>query len=96
MSIKCPEHRRKRIYWHDGKGTAVILVGYCPDTLAYFNALATEARKDFDINEEAVICGRVTRSSSIQNFTFIMFDIDGPKRDVDGWDSYNSTIDFGY
>lgn len=94
--MDCPKHRQKRIYWHDGKGVAVILVGYCPDTLAYFNAMTEEARKDFEIDDENVTCGRVRRSSSVQLFTYIMFDIDGPPRDVKGWDSYDRCVDFEY
>lgn len=94
MNINCPKHRKKRIYWHEGRGKGVILVGYCPDTLAYFIAMTEEARKDFEIDYANVTCGRVRWPSSMLHFTFIMFDIDGPQRGVDGWDSCNSCFEY--
>lgn len=95
--IKCPEHRQKRIYWGEGRNAGVILVGYCPDTLAYFQALANEAKKDFpDIDDGEIICSQVTRSSSIHGFTVILFTVPGEKREVAGWDSCDGCVDFGF
>jgi hypothetical protein len=39
-------YARKRIYQpkNSDRAVGVILVGYCPDTLAYFNAIFEEAR----------------------------------------------------
>jgi len=75
--------------------TAVILVGYCPDTLAYFNAMFDEARKSFpDLKACDVTCGKVIRSESVKGFTVILFAV--PDVPVDSWDYYNSHVDFNY
>lgn len=80
-----PKHTTQHLYlnWKDGKperrngiitGTFVMLVGYCPDTLDYFNALFRKARKSFPkLSQEGVICGKVTKSDRIQGFTLLMF-----------------------
>lgn len=87
---------RKTIYGHKDGSKAVIMVGYCPDTLAYFNAMFTEAKRSFpNLNAENVICGKVTRSNCVKGYTLIIFDC--PNEPVDGWDFYeNSQIDFNF
>lgn len=98
--VEFPQHAKKRIYWGDGKagsGRGVILVGYCPDTLAYFNALAAEAKKSFpDLTDDDIACGRVCDSPVVNQFTVIVFQVHGKKRKIAGWESYNCNIDFRY
>lgn len=56
--------------------TGVVLVGYCPDNLEYFNLLYRHAKESFpELQESAIQCGRVRRSSTIQGFTLLMFDL---------------------
>lgn len=96
--IKLPEHTQKRIYWNKDStgGVACILVGYCPDTLAYFRAMFKLAKKSFpDLIEEECTCGKVSRSSSIQGFTLLLFHLESRKFEIDGWDNFGP-IDFNY
>lgn len=54
--------------------TGVILVGYCPDTLAYFNALYHHAKRSFrKLTQDSATCGKVTKSPSVQGFTLLLF-----------------------
>ncbi len=77
------------------QATAVILVGYCPDTLAYFNAIFDEARKSFpDLKPDQVTCSKVSKSDCVQGFTMILFRV--PNKPVKGWSYSNSHIDFNY
>lgn len=74
---------------------AVILVGYCPDTLAYFNAMFDEAKKTFpDLHPGGVTCGKVLESSYVKGFTVILFDV--PNKPHEGWTYYDSNLDFRY
>lgn len=97
---KLPKHTQKRIYWNkDGiGGTGFILIGYCPDSLPYFLAMAELAKRNFeDANIEDSTCGKITNSRTIKGFTLFSFKIDGNKRKVKGWaDWTNIGIDFGY
>ncbi len=93
-----PNHITKRIYWNENGDSArcFILIGYCPDTLAYFIEMAKEAQKSFpDLDFANVTCSKVSRSPSIYGFTLITFAIPGPKRDIKGWQEYHS-VDFNY
>lgn len=94
-----PGHAIKIIFWHEGGGRAFILIGYCPDTLAYFQAMFAEAQKTFpDIRPEDVTCGKVSRSQSMYGFTLMAFDV--PKterREYVGWNSRDGAPnDIGY
>ncbi len=92
-STEPPKYTKKRLY----KGNiAVILVGYCPDTLDRFVGLYKEAKKDFPgLKPEDVTCSKVTKSDSIQGYTIIMFPFKkGPKNPED-WEEYGE-INFNY
>lgn len=96
-AIKPPKHTQRRIVWHsDRQGQAIMLVGYCPDTLPYFLGLANELKRTFpDADPEEMICAKVSKSSTIQGFTVLLCPVNGPKRKVRGWEEYGS-IDFNY
>ena len=101
--ITLPAHAQRRIYWSQQQGskrwvgTAFILVGYCPNTLAYFQVMFDDAQKTFrTLNAAHVTCGQVTRSSSIQGFTLITFPVIGPRKEYKGWGSYEGNVDFTY
>ena len=52
----------------------VILVGYCDDTLAYFNALFNAAKKSFpELTEKEFTCGKVRSSPCYKGFTVVEF-----------------------
>lgn len=56
--------------------TGVVLVGYCPDTLDYFNALYEHAKLSFpNLAQSEITCGKVTKSSNIQGFTLLIFSL---------------------
>jgi hypothetical protein len=103
---KAPDHTTDRIYWHTepetGKvtGRAFVLCGYCPDTLDYFAALYWWAldRTVGGINlfPSDCMCGKIRKSSSIQGFTFISFQVSGPIREFLGFENYTSPIDFTF
>ncbi len=85
----------KRIYAPKDRvsATACILVGYCPDTLAHFQAIYEEAKKSFPhLTPEMVTCGKVHESSYVKGFTLVIFDC--PRKKVKGWEYYESGIDF--
>ena len=93
-----PKHTQRRIVWHkDGKsGTAIMLVGYCPDTLPYFLGLAEDLMKcipEADLQEAT--CAKVSKSDCIQGFTVLMAPVPGPKRVIKGFEEYDS-INFNY
>jgi hypothetical protein len=93
--IVLPSYAQKRIYAGGDGATACVLVGYCPDTLAYFQVMFEEAKKSFpELTASDVTCAKVTSSPSIKGFTIILFECD--KKPVDGWDYYDSQIDFHF
>ena len=103
MTIDLSKHGNVRKLLHcdegTGKTTAYILVGYCPDTLAYFRYLAELARKDFPkLKDEDIICGKVKQSDWCYGFTLILFPIKFPinheKAIAKGWSK--RLIDFNY
>jgi len=94
---KAPKHTKKRIYWNK-EGTSAnvfLLVGYCPETLEYYDALYKEAKKDFpNLKKEEVQCGRVTKSNTIQGYTLIRFYIHSTKkRKIPGYAEYSYQSD---
>lgn len=81
-----PKHATKHVIWKDDRGQLVYLVGYCPDTLSYFNGLFLDALKSVpDLDASKATCGKVVRSDSCQGFTLMLIDIPGPKRPVEGF-----------
>jgi len=94
--VELPEYAQKRIYWNkEGSGTGVVLVGYCPDTLAYFLAMYEEAKKTFpQLKMNDCTCSKVHTSNCIKGFTVLLFNVSGEKREYAGWDSWNMSIDF--
>ena len=95
--MKIPKHTEGRVYWNESEGGHVfLLVGYCPDTLAYFTALYEHAKKTFpDLKSEDVTCGKIQKSRDIYGFTFIKFPIAGKRRDIEGY-TERREIDFSY
>lgn len=95
-TVELPDHAQKRIY--KASRRACILVGYCPDTLAYFDALFIEAKKSFPwLKAENATCGKVTNSHSVQGFTLLTFLLpDDAPLDVEGWSIREGHIDFHY
>ena len=92
---------RKRIVWnkqHESEnyvGTAVVLIGYCPDTVPYFMAMAGVVLKSFpDADVNQMTCSKVTVSHYIKGYTVLLAPVKGPKRKVRGWDE--GSIDFNY
>lgn len=83
---------------HRVRGTVFLLVGYCPDTLPYFMGLLQEARKTFPrLDLKQVNFGKVKNSRWAKGFTLVSFPIDGPKREIPGYDECLwDTIDIGY
>jgi hypothetical protein len=81
------KNMRKHVYWKDnGDGVLVYLVGYCPDTLSYFNGLFLDARKSVSgLDASTAICGKVKKSDSVQGFTLMLIDVAGPKREIEGF-----------
>lgn len=83
---------QKFIDWNGDKGHAYLIVGYCPDTLAYFKRLFKEAKKDYpEITEEEVICGKIRNSIRWNSYTIIIFPVTRKNPKYRDW-----KIDFGY
>ena len=98
--VPLPKHIERRVVWHQAngqsRGTAILLVGYCPDTLPYFTVMAEDLKKRIpaaDINQ--AICGKVKESSTVKGFTLLMAPIHGPKRKLEAFKEFPS-IDFNY
>lgn len=96
-----PKHRICRTYtWiHNGQqnSAAYILVGYCPDTLDYFNAMFRLAKKTFPwIKPSDVTCGKVRNSDSVKGFTVITFRIPPEQSYQQGWHRYGCQVDFSF
>lgn len=86
-SIRVPKHARKYVYWKENGGSLVYLVGYCPDTLAYFNGMFNDALKSVpNLDANNVICSKVKKSDSVEGFTLMMIDVEGPKRTIEGFE----------
>lgn len=87
--MKLPEHTRRYVIWgKDGGSRLVYLVGYCPDSLEYFQAMFNDAKQVVpDINAAETICGKVQKSRSCQGFTLMLIAIHGSKRDIPGFKS---------
>ncbi len=82
-------YARRLIY----KETAVMLVGYCDDTLDNFKTMVEVARKSFpDLKDEEVTCSKVRKSSSVQGFTVIIFPV--TVKEAEGWTYIDHGIDF--
>ena len=92
-----PKHLQKRVVWNSsGDGQAILLVGYCDDTLENFLGLAEELKKCIpQANIAKAVCGKVSSSAIIKGFTLFMAPIPGPKREIKGFEEYDR-IDFGY
>lgn len=93
-----PEHMQRGVAWReDGKGGSLVLrVGYCPDELRYFLGMATQVLKEVPEAEvERAVCGKVTHSSYCQGFTLMVIPIDGPKREIPGYEDIGK-IDFNF
>jgi hypothetical protein len=92
-----PEHAEKYVKWRDdGKfGWAYIVVGYCPDELAYFIGLAQELAKDIpEVNPGKVTCSKITVSSTMKGFTIAIARLAIPKREIPGYTE--RSMDFNY
>ena len=79
MKVTLPRHTTKHISWNkDGNScSAFILIGYCPDTLAYFQAMAEKLKETFpQVKDEDITCGKVTQSDCIKGFTVIMVTVE--------------------
>ncbi len=91
---------RKHIYWRkdmssSGKGKMFanvhLLVGYCPTTIAYFQALAEELRKTFpEAKDEDLYCGQVTKSHSVDGFTLLRWNAEIDKKEYKGFASHEN------
>ena len=85
-----PEHTQRRVVWNcdnAGNGQLVILVGYCPDTLAYFAGLFQDAKRSCpDIREEDAVCSKVRKSNCHYGFTLMLIPIKGPERHIEGFE----------
>lgn len=94
---KAPKHTQRWIVWNeDGTGTAILLVGYCPQTLPYYLGLTAELLKTFpDVDQGEIGCHHVTQSHYVKGFTLLLAKVKGPKREIPGYDERKS-IDFNY
>ncbi len=90
--ITLPTHVQKLVY----RERAYIMIGYCPDTLAYFNAMYQEALKSFpDLTEEECECGKIRKSSWCFGFTYLTFLIPKvPMVIADEWTYHDRGPDF--
>ena len=82
MNIELPKQTRKCIVVDDnGIGQKIVyLVGYCPLTLAYYNALFTDAQKYFtNLDPEKAFCGKVRESAFILGYTLMIIPIENKK-----------------
>ena len=88
-AIVLPEFTERYVIWsEDGSsGSLITLVGYCPDTLAYYQAMFEDMKLSVPglINSKAM-CTRVHASIVRKNFTMMMAPIDGPERTIDRFD----------
>lgn len=86
---KPPKHTRRYVIWNeDGIGGSLIyLVGYCPDTLAYFMGLFLDAKKHVpSIDANDAICSKVKKSAFVQGFTLMTIKTNIKKRAIPGFD----------
>lgn len=93
-----PKHTRRRIVWNkdENGGKAILLVGYCPDTLPYFLGLAQDLKERIpEANLNEAICAKVSKSDYLYGFTVLLAPVDCKKRNIEGFDEYKS-IDFNY
>jgi hypothetical protein len=73
-----------------------VLIGYCPDTIPYFMAMAQLVLKSFPkADPSEMTCAKVTVSHYVKGYTALLAQIEGPKRKVRGWEEHDS-IDFNY
>ena len=87
----------KVIYEFAGASTAVIAVGYCPDTLAYFRRLYEEAQKSFPaLSDIEVTCSRARNSQTMDGFTVILFKVPAGHKKLAGWQYVNDVLPFSY
>jgi hypothetical protein len=96
--IKAPKHTERRIIWNKttGVGHAILLVGYCPQTLPYYLGLVEDLLKTFPtVEQEDIFFGHVTQSNTVKGFTILMAPVSGPKRKISGYTEWDS-IDFNY
>jgi hypothetical protein len=97
-SKSAPDNTQRRVVWNtDSKGgNAVLLVGYCPQTLPYYLGLVEDLLKTFPKADlKKVIFGQVTHSPSVKGFTVLIAPIAGPKREIPGYTRYES-LGFNY
>lgn len=88
MMNDAPDYTTKHVIWNDNGngGKAVLLVGYCPDTLSYFAGLFAEVKKAFPCAKaEEAICTKVRKSDMVNGFTMLLVPIYGKKRVVNGY-----------
>ena len=89
MTIKpaeLPAHTKRFVVWQNDSsgGTLVYLVGYCPDTLAYYMGMFLDAQKYVaDVDPNTAICGKVTKSISCKSHTLCLINVSGPKREIE-------------
>lgn len=84
MKTTLPKHTKKYIVQdNNGIGVKLVyLVGYCPDTLAYYNAFFKDAQKHFEnLDSTTAICGKVRKSVCCQDFTLMIIPIENKKYD---------------
>lgn len=96
-----PSAMKKYLYWRPDMKEAEknaptgyayahvhLLVGYCPQTIPYYQAMIEEMRKTFPmIKPEDVGLGQVTSSSCVKGFTIITWNGYVPQKDYEsqGW-----------
>lgn len=97
--IKPSPFTQRRIVWNKigkGGGTAILLVGYCPQTLPYYLGLVEDLLSTFpDVDKKEIQFGHVTQSTTVKGFTILLAPVDGPKREIHGYTEWDS-IDFNY
>lgn len=76
VPVNPPEQRPRQLAELDADGKRGVrvhlLVGYCPNTLAYFQKMAEELRKTFpEAKDEDITCSMADRSSSVNRHTII-------------------------
>jgi len=95
---KLPTHIERYVIWNKSAngGKLITLVGYCPDTLAYYKLFFEDAQESVpEIREDLAICGKVQASLSKKNFTLMVIPIEGEKRVIDRFEERPSFESIG-
>lgn len=102
MAEMPPDYTQRYVIWHANEpqtappgvshttttegGQLIVLVGYCPDTLAWFAGMFADMQAACpDVNAERAICTKVRESSCRKGFTLLLADIKGEPRDIPGF-----------